>query len=423
MSTLGDKLRNGFKKVGSKAKKAIFTGAAVAMFAFPSLVSGQEQTQNYKDFLNPYHKDSLYSKTNQLGYYGSGDATNDGKITWADAEAIEAGANNIRCDVNGDQIFGDSRDLQIVRKMANGIMYSPMDMKHAETVEKREAILEAYIRDSRTWHYNATKANWDCDPYAWNSFFETTSLSKSEASPWYNDALLSEQNMGEINERWGQIKSYIAYIKRKDGGNHTGLAFFVGSDDTREDTPLSSEGNALYVWRILNTSAGDWLEPGHALMDENGGVRLYGYILSKDIDTEEEFYGQEPLLEMKVINGKGTVINPVNGIVTERPKDGGTAVWDIPLEQNVMRKIYPNPITEGNDLTIPYRTNRLGEAQVEIYSMDGKNVYSETYYVNPGENELVVPQDLISKLAKGFYSFAIRSHEGVKSGKFIKQSP
>jgi len=44
MSTLKDKLRNGFKKVGGKAKRAVVTGAVVAAFVIPFL--GQEQTQN-----------------------------------------------------------------------------------------------------------------------------------------------------------------------------------------------------------------------------------------------------------------------------------------------------------------------------------------------------------------------------------------
>jgi len=234
----------------------------------------------------------LYNKANQLDYYGSGDVNNDGVINWADAEALEAGARNIRGDVNGNGYIGDTDDIQKIKDFSNGILkYLPMDMKHAETVAERMNILEAYRRSSRAWYYNATKKDWDCDGYAWYSLFETTSVAKAEDSPWYNSSLLSGQNMEEINERWGQIKSYIAYIQRRDGGYHTSLAFFVGSDDVREDTPLSSEGKALNVWKILNTSTGHWLEPGHVLMDENGEIDLYGYILGINFYTGEKFYG------------------------------------------------------------------------------------------------------------------------------------
>ena len=89
----------------------------------------------------------------------------------------------------------------------------------------------------------------------------------------------------------------------------------------------------------------------------------------------------------------------------------------------MIKNAFPNPVTEGNELKIPLNTNSLGKARVEIYDMSGKRVYNEIYYVNPGESSLVVPEDLISKLAKGFYGFKVSSKEGVGRGRFIRQSP
>ena len=89
----------------------------------------------------------------------------------------------------------------------------------------------------------------------------------------------------------------------------------------------------------------------------------------------------------------------------------GTKAAATPVEQtNTEFKIYPNPVTNDN---IRIKTPANTQVSVQIYSINGKTVYSKTTTSN-GEISIDF------KAPKGIYFIKIKSDNGIYTGKIIK---
>jgi type IX secretion system substrate protein len=67
--------------------------------------------------------------------------------------------------------------------------------------------------------------------------------------------------------------------------------------------------------------------------------------------------------------------------------------------------VYPNPVVSGIDMTVKYTVpSAKGEAQVQIFDMTGKRVYSEAVQVNAGTNTYSISGNT---LAQGAYTIFI----------------
>jgi hypothetical protein len=414
MNTLVDKFRSGFKKVGSKTKKAIVTGAAVAAFAIPSVngqIAFEDQTENYKHFVNPF-----IQPRETLDYYGSGDVDNRGTITLEDAQYIAEGEYNYRADVNGDGIV-DSADKELIEKYVNGdIKYLPGHWNDLESVEERKSWIRKMIAIDKSDEKKYVADQWTCGNFALDVTYNFNWVENIEN--WegyeYSHGRYDFSDLGRFN-----LPMYNLSCKNSQGIPHEINIIFVGHDDlTKEDVTDFDQYMKIESQNDLEQ------EIGGSSINGEGYAHIIGpsHYLHPIFGTDR--WGTSArLVEWELENGKANLEFEHPNLVKARPDNHGTSSRGIPLDKNFSGNAYPNPVTGDGDLTIPYAGNRMDEVNMEVYDMAGKRVYEAKYYTNPGESELVIPQERISKLAKGVYSYAIRSKEGVGYGNFIRNSP
>ncbi|MFH0760227.1 MAG: T9SS type A sorting domain-containing protein [Bacteroidota bacterium] len=407
MKSLADRIKKGARNV------TIFGAVALGLALGAGKAKAQEQTENYKDFLNPFFKENLYNKTN---YRGDGDGTKDGIVNYEDLALMQKGSQDISLDVDWDGVSSTSADQKILNDLLTGkIEYLPTDIRRAKTVAEREWALERFRQLGDAWIWDERKKDWkdDCDYYARYAFAQTNSVDEFENAPWFSNPAFSQFDMNRINEEFGNLHFYICYSQRKDGGYHTGLAYFVGSDDPAKDTPLSATGEALDVWRFLNTSNGKWLNPGDNLMDENGEVSIRSYIYTFKPISQQYGHGETQLLKINLTNGKGSVFNPIEGIITTRPSSGIEDRLTNFSNADIIGNVYPNPYTAGNgEIIIPYYGNGL-EANVLVTDILGRTVYNEKYQSTATTNEEIkISPEYMAHWAAGRYNLSVTNKKG-----------
>ncbi|MFO7722784.1 MAG: T9SS type A sorting domain-containing protein, partial [Bacteroidales bacterium] len=81
--------------------------------------------------------------------------------------------------------------------------------------------------------------------------------------------------------------------------------------------------------------------------------------------------------------------------------------------QGFRSTVYPNP-SQG-EFTIRVSSDAAGVGLMEIYSIDGKNLFSEQITVNSGEQEFT----LQPSLPAGIYLFRIHTPGGAAAGKLV----
>ena len=155
-------MRNNLKKILKYGKRtgAILSTAVALSFSSPGEVEAQRSfpcnaPQEYCDaILNPFG--AINDST--LDFHGSGDADENNKLDQKDIDAMVAGADNYRADVNGDGIV-DEQDQILLAKYLNGdIEYLPGMWNHLQTTEERASwndAIELYVdqRDTITWTF------------------------------------------------------------------------------------------------------------------------------------------------------------------------------------------------------------------------------------------------------------------------------
>lgn len=379
---------------------------------------GQEQTDNYYDFLNPYGKAKLYNKFNQFDYYGSGDANNDGIIDWIDSQAIALGMSNYRTDIDGDSVQSTPTDNIVLKDYLSGqIDRLPMDWENATTVAQRIFILESFINVDDTWYYNSTKAEWDCDQYARLAFFKSMSTSKADTSDWFISIHFIEQDMQVINEKWGQIPAYIACTSVKEGAStydwHAVLCVFVGSDDSEQDTPLNFDS-----WIFINTTTGNRIEPGHVFMDENGEIMIKSYVYVFSPFLQLFAHTEKSLITYTLNEGFGELKNQHPGLIIKRP-DRDTGIENAPMSKEIVGKLYPSLINSGQKINIQYNFGQPEHVDVYVIDSQGKLVYNKKENMF-NKNMITIPSKVTYNLTNGIYHIRVQNSNGAETVKFIK---
>jgi|GEM_PF-3549490 len=401
-----------------KSTRNLAFGGAVALgLAFGAgKIGAQTQTKNYQNFLNPYVAE-FFDVKNTRDYYGSGDANGDGYLTFADATAMQTGTINYRTDVDGDGNFSTVNDQNIVKEVLNGQRKGvPFDWNRTENVAQRRWIIQKYLDLDNTWVYDASKASWDCDQYAWESLFKTNGVEKATASPWWTDV---SAQVGNKLERW-KIPTYLHYSDTYAGVKHTSIAVFIGSDDPTKDTPLEYEN-----WLVYNSTTGEFdMKPGHPLIKKDGKIWISKkmYLLSQI--TQEFTYDESDLIKFNLSNGVDEVTYKRTGLVTTRPTNPVSGIENIvnPFGEPTL-SVFPNPVLNGYDLNVVNSNGQFDEdGKLVIYDITGRKVYEQNSLIGV-DNKIIVPSDKINSFANGMYIINYISPKEKASVKIQKQIP
>ncbi len=71
--------------------------------------------------------------------------------------------------------------------------------------------------------------------------------------------------------------------------------------------------------------------------------------------------------------------------------------------------LYPNPVTYGDDFYIEWYEKSLGQAHIQLFSLDGTLAYEDSKAIHAGINRWKVPSH---KLPKGLYTLKVLSPQG-----------
>ena len=156
-------MRNNLKKILKYGKRtgAILSTAVALSFLSPGEAGAQRSfpcnvSQEYCDaVLNPFW--AVNDST--LDFHGSGDVDSNNVLNRDDYDAMVAGADNYRADVDGDNVPSTTQDQELLLDYLNGdIEYLPGMWNRLQTREERDAwnkAIEVNVdeRDTTTWSF------------------------------------------------------------------------------------------------------------------------------------------------------------------------------------------------------------------------------------------------------------------------------
>jgi len=132
-----------------------------------------------------------------------------------------------------------------------------------------------------------------------------------------------------------------------------------------------------------------------------------------------------------VIPYSGSECNPTNNTKGEELEYFSTGNTPFQLDETIGNKdlievvnpevtpteikvnVYPNPIANGQTLTVDFESTIQEELQISLYTTDGKQI--QTYPVNPENNKQVSIE--IDQLPQGNYLLQIQGENGIKTTK------
>jgi len=373
MKDLTNRIKNG-------ARNLVLYGAVALGLAFGTgEAQSQEQTENYKHFVNPY-----IAPREIKDYWGSGDTNNDGVINQADATAMQAGTANYRTDVDGDGAMSTSADLTLLKKYLNGeIKYLPGHWNKLESVAERKNWFKKMLAIDDT---NYFREGWSCGNYSSNLFYNMNWVENITNWEQYNtqNRIYDLSDLGIFN-----LLVYRVNTTAKNGGSHAINGIFLGSDTTFEDNSTNFK-----YWLFLEPQTDEEITPGNFSMDENKPVKVGGYTYRYSNILNRYSWELSRLLEWNLNNGTPSLYFQNQDLVTTRPSSSGIDPG-CPNTSGYSLSVFPNPFTCEINVSLPEFQN------VWLYLMDWNGrVLFKTPCIAP---LMKIRESVLGKLPAGAY--------------------
>ncbi|MCF8399450.1 MAG: T9SS type A sorting domain-containing protein [Bacteroidales bacterium] len=303
------------EKTSDKVRKKIMEG------------NSRDVTSFYGDqVLNPFAQPNVLSTNysnpgeDNLHFYGSGDANDDGVINWTDYDLVNSGTANDRTDLDGDGSRSTTTDAQILYDyLTDQMPYLPAHWEHLTQTEKVDWFEKTLAIDQTD--LIPPGPNWDCDDFAFQLCINEAGIENIENAEINFNVYDTTMN--------GRFNSPVYRVTTTSANNiaHRIDANLVG------DNPINFED-----WYFVEPQDDSQVSPGDPSMDPNEPVKIdrYSYIWSENI--QQYVHGYVNAVWFNLTNGTPTVSWQHPDLVTQRPaKDfyiniGGTAPEDITIE-------------------------------------------------------------------------------------------
>jgi hypothetical protein len=406
MPNLMNKLKKNKNNFVKKTIPYIFTAAGLlgsnavhSQWTIPL----NEQPLGYQRTLNVSDRDYIHALNGKdsLDFYGSGDVDKNGVINYLDSDSIYAGADNVRCDVNGDGVCNMDDGLTLDSLISGQITHLPSDWDKLSTNEKIHWI-ERFkeIDKGDTVTYN--RDTYNCAGFSQTAEFTGKGIENLDKYPDYSSYFDYSQN-----GLWN-IPIYFATTKIQGGGPHAINAVFVGpSDSTQNKDPLNFE-----QWYFFEPQNDEHVLPGDISMNKDEYAHIHSLVEMKRWDGVYLLHSKR-IVGWDLNNGVAALKEDYvhANLVTEF--DTPNSIHNPKVEKHNL-KVYTN----GNSINVDYFADENEKVKTKIIDMGGRCVKTIEDFVLLGSNTLNIPK---SNLKKGIYIISVEdeNQSNVQNVKYL----
>lgn len=327
---------------------------------------------NTGDMLNPYKQPNDRS----LRWYGSGDANDDGVITYdGDVVEMQLGTQNDMADIDGDGTPSTDEDITIMQQYFGGdIPYLPGWWNRLESREERESWLEKMLAidqtDTITWVNGTVEERFISGNFATQLVLNFYDFDKQ--NPEDNDipAKYDTTNLGRFN-----IPLYIVSVSSNESNWGHGMnAVLLG------ENPLN-----FYDWSFVEPQNDSLnLVPPTSGMPYNSIYRIQGMLhFNQTGSPDMPFPFNVVRFLINEVGEDSLYYDPPEGFITERPdwiSDFPEGLPTVGLDTRGFAipnsfELYPNyPNPFNGSTTIRYEIPVGGHVNISVYNSNGQLV-------------------------------------------------
>ncbi len=301
--------------------------------------------------VNPFHQPNIIY--DQLNCYGGGDYDGFG-IGQGDIDAAQAGTNDYRLDVNGDQIINVA-DANMLQAYKNGnTSYLPGYWNFLQNRTERESWLTKMLAIDKT------------DEKQWVSGeFISGDFAKLIYANFHGGAYNHPSNLTPLTNGLFNIPLYLLTVANSNFAH--GMNVLLTGDnplDFNDWCPVESQTDQI------NVQPGEWDIP------YNTNLRIFkinGYIPS---NSNYSGYTSDStkLIEFNIDgSGNATAADPNPNLLLTRPTVSVEDEKNYKIGRKyVLDKIYPNPTNA--EANISYNLPERNNISIDVYDMLGKKV-------------------------------------------------